>query len=212
MAITTYDELKAAVLDWMARSDVTATTGDFVSLAEARLNRELGPITTDATLTGIPGSRRIDISSLSIVQPIALHVVVYGNEESVNLRPDGSFPYLEDIAQPSYAAFEGTNIDFNTILDLPYSFRLTYQARLALSDAVPTNWLLEQHPDLYLAACITWGGLYIKSDAEAAKWRVLADDCLASVKNIESKKRRGILGTEVAGMITRNVYYDWHNL
>lgn len=212
MAITSYDELKAAVLDWMARTDVTGSTGDFVSLAEARLNRELGPITTDATLTGTAGSRRIDISSLSLVQPLALHIVVYGDEEAVNIRPDGSFPYLEDAAQPSYAAFEGTNIDFNTPLDQAYSFRLTYQARLALSDAAPTNWLLEQHPDLYLAACITWGGLYVKDDTEAAKWRVLADDALASVKNIESKKRRGILGTEVAGMVTRNVFFDWNKL
>lgn len=212
MAITTYDELKAAVLDWMARTDVTATTGDFVSLAEARLNRELGPITTDATLTGTAGSRRIDISSISMVQPLALHIVVYGDEEPVNLRPDGSFPYLDDSGQPSYAAVEGTNLDFNTLLDQDYSFRLTYQARLALSDAAPTNWLLEQHPDLYLAACITWGGLYVKDNQEAAKWRVLFDDSLASVKNIEAKKRRGILGTEVAGMVTRNVVYDWNNI
>jgi len=196
----------------MARSDITGSTSDFVSLAEARLNREIGPVTTDATLTGTAGSRRIDISSIALVQPIALHIVVSGDEEQVNLRPDGSFPYWDDSGQPSYAAFEGTNLDFNTLLDQAYSFRLTYQARLALSDASPTNWLLEQHPDLYLAACITWGGLYVKNDGEAAKWRLLADDCLSSVKNIESKKRRGILGTEVAGMTSRNAVYDWNNI
>lgn len=201
MAITTYAELQAAVLDWMARNDVTSTTGDFVTLAEARINRKLGPITTDATLTGTSGSRRIDISSISLVQPIALHVVINGDERPVLLRPDGSFNYVDVSARPSLAAFEGTNIDFDCLLDQPYSFRLTYQVRLALSEDVGTNWLLEQHPDLYLAACISWGGLYVKDDSEAAKWRLLADEALTEIRGIEAKKRRGILTTEVAGMV-----------
>ena len=201
MAISTYAELQAAVLDWMARNDVTSSTGDFVTLAEARINRKLGPITTDATLTGTAGSRRIDISSLSLVQPLALHVVIDGDERPVSFRPDGSFPYVDESARPQFAAFEGTSIDFDCLLDEPYSFRLTYQVRLALSDTVTTNWLLEQHPDLYLAACISWGGLYIKNDGEAAKWRVLADEALSEIRSVESKKRRGILTTDVAGMV-----------
>lgn len=201
MAITSYSELKSAVTDWMARNDVTASTGDFVTLAEARINRKLGPITTDATLTGIAGSRRIDISSISLVQPLALHVVIDGDEHPVSFRPDGSFPYVDESARPSFAAFEDTSIDFDCLLDEAYSFRLTYQVRLALSDTVTTNWLLEQHPDLYLAACISWGGLYVKDDTEAAKWRVLADEALAEIRGVEAKKRRGILTTEVAGMV-----------
>lgn len=211
MAISNYSELKAAVADWMVRNDVTSSAGDFVALAEASINRTLGPVNTDATLTGTEGSRRVDVSALSIVQPIALHLVVYGDEEQVTLRPDGSFPYLDVSAQPSFAAFEGDFIDFNTLLDQPYSMRLTYQARLALSDAAPTNWLLTQHPDLYLAACIAWGGLYIEDDAKAAKWESIASRALREVANVESRKRRGKLVTEVAELVPSPAGYDWAN-
>ena len=59
MAITTYTELKSAIADYMARSDLTGNVEDFIALAEARLNRLLKMVETDATLTGTAASRRI---------------------------------------------------------------------------------------------------------------------------------------------------------
>ena len=41
MAITTYSELKTAVANSLARTDLTTQIPDFISLAEARLSREL---------------------------------------------------------------------------------------------------------------------------------------------------------------------------
>ena len=70
MALSTYDELKASIASWMERSDMTTVIVDCVTLAEARLNRELGPVETDASLTGTVDSRSLDISALSMVEPI----------------------------------------------------------------------------------------------------------------------------------------------
>jgi hypothetical protein len=41
MALSTYTELKAAVASWLARADLTSTIPDFITLAEAKLNRTL---------------------------------------------------------------------------------------------------------------------------------------------------------------------------
>ena len=41
MAITTYSELKTAVANSLARTDLDSQIPDFISLAEARLSREL---------------------------------------------------------------------------------------------------------------------------------------------------------------------------
>ena len=41
MSITTYTELKTAVANFLARTDLTTQIPDFISLAEARLSREL---------------------------------------------------------------------------------------------------------------------------------------------------------------------------
>lgn len=41
MALTTYTELKASVADWINRDDLTAVIVDFISLAEAQIERTL---------------------------------------------------------------------------------------------------------------------------------------------------------------------------
>ena len=41
MALTTFDELKASIADFLNRDDLTAVIPDFVKLAETKMNREL---------------------------------------------------------------------------------------------------------------------------------------------------------------------------
>jgi hypothetical protein len=41
MALSTYAELKSSVADWLNRSDLTTAIPDFISLAEAQMERKL---------------------------------------------------------------------------------------------------------------------------------------------------------------------------
>ena len=41
MALTTYDELKTSIADFLDRDDLTSVIPDFITLAEADLNRGL---------------------------------------------------------------------------------------------------------------------------------------------------------------------------
>ena len=41
MALTTYTELKTSLADWLNRSDLTSVIPDFISLAEAQIERQL---------------------------------------------------------------------------------------------------------------------------------------------------------------------------
>ena len=56
MAITTYAELKTAVANFLARSDLTDKIPEFISMAEARMGEELETRSQEkratATLTG----------------------------------------------------------------------------------------------------------------------------------------------------------------
>src|SRR5687768_4793703 len=118
MALANYTELQAAALDWMTRAGQTGQTADWVTLGEAELNRELGAIETDTTLTGVADSRRIDISAVAIVQPIALYLAESGRDEVfINPKADGTFPYLTTSGRPTAWAIDGTNIDFDRPLD-----------------------------------------------------------------------------------------------
>ena len=41
MAISTYSELKTALTNWSKRTDLSTVLGDFIALAEARIQRSL---------------------------------------------------------------------------------------------------------------------------------------------------------------------------
>jgi hypothetical protein len=209
MSITNYTELKASVTTWMSRGDVARQAADYISLAEAALNRELPAVETDVTLTGVVDSRRIDISAQSCVEPIALFVAESGLNE-VQLVPfvDGTFHYRVTSGYPRVWAMDGAAIDFDCPLDQAYPFRFRLRQRFALSDAAPTNWLLTNHPDVYLAATIVWGGVFIQDDPATARWVSILNSALPSVRNIIAQGKRGTLVVDGALQRRRGNYVN----
>lgn len=196
MAISTYAELQSAITDWMVRSDVSGSAADFITLAEARLNRILEPVATTATLTGTIGSASISISALDIVEPVALWVTADNFEWEVLPQPLGTFPEVDTDGQPQFYAIEGSNIKFERELDQAYSFRFVYTARLGLSDVVTTNEFLRKHPDMYLCASIFWAAVYIQDEGKAGAYKGMWDEWLAEVRNNEAQKKRSVLRTD----------------
>lgn len=208
MAISDYSELKTAVTTWMTRSDVAGEAADFIALAEAALNRELGVIETETAITGTVGLRRISVSSLNPVEPIALFLAEAGLDEvEMTAKEDGTFPYRVDSGYPRYWSFGNNNIDFDSPLDQAYPFRFRYRERFALSDAAPTNWLLTYHPDLYLAAVLIWGGVFIQDNDTTARWASILSSALPSVKNILAQSKRSTATVDPALM--RRPRYNW---
>ena len=202
MALSNYTDLQASVLDWMVRAGQTGQVVDWIVLAEARLNRELGAVETDTTLTGVAASRRIDISSLSIVRPVALFLAETGCDEvRVSPATDGTFEYLTTSGRPTKWAIDGTYIDFDRPLDSAYPFRLRYRERFALATS-STNWLLTNHPDVYLAAAIVWGSAYNKNLPDASAWKQLLDEAIPSIRNSIAQTKRAVLSVD-KGLISR---------
>jgi hypothetical protein len=199
MALATYSELQSEALDWMERAGQSGKAPTWIKLAEARLNRELGVVETDTTLTGTAGSRRIDISGVAIVEPIALFIAEAGqDEEELTPKADGTFPYLNDNGRPKYWAIDGTNIDFDCPLDQAYPFRLRYRQRFALSDSETTNWLLTNHPDVYLAATLMWGAGYNQDWANGTVWKGILDEAIPSIKNLIAQSKRAVATVDPA--------------
>lgn len=199
MTLANYSELQSEALDWMERAGQSGKAPTWIKLAEARLNRELDVVETDTTLTGTVGSRSIDISSVSIVQPIALFIAESGqDEEMLTPKADGTFPYLTDNARPKYWSIDGTNIDFDCPLDQAYPFRLRYRQRFELSDSATTNWLLTYHPDIYLAATLMWGAGYNMDWANGTVWKQILDEGIPSVKNLIAQNKRAVATVDAA--------------
>lgn len=202
MALDTYSNLSAAISDWMARSDLVGNAADWITLGEARLNRHLGAVEVDQTLTGTTDSRSIDISAYSIAWPIALFLIDPASSDEVEVlpKPLGGFEYLDTSAQPRFYGLDNQQqaIKFDSPCDQAYTFRFRYAQRFALSDAAPTNWLLTNHPDLYLAAAITWGCVFTGMDARAGVYKAAWDMGITEVKNLISRGKHGTLTVDPA--------------
>lgn len=197
MSITNYTELKAAISDWMARSDLSGNVADFITLGEARLNRLLGQVATTATLTGSIGAQTLNISSLSVQEPQDLYYTQGETEWCLVPRALGTFTTSSIQGQPSMWAIEANTISLDRPMIEAYSFRFIYLGRFALSDAAPTNEFLTNNPDLYLAAAIVWGSAYTK-DASIQMWKGMLDEFTAEVANENSRKKRSQLTVDPA--------------
>lgn len=200
MAISTYSELKAAITNWMDRSDLTGTAADLITLAEAKLNRQIDAVETDATLTGTVGSRNVDISALKVIEPMFVYIsdTVGGDQSEVELKTPGSYAFGDTNSSPAFASVDGDNLVFDCPLDLAYSIRFRYRGRFALSDAAPTNELLTNHPDVYLAASIMWGGVYIADAGKVQGFKTLLDEFIWETKSHIAQRKRGTLTPDPA--------------
>jgi len=200
MPLATYADLKAAIAGWnLDRSDLPVA--DLIALAEARLNRDVHVrmAETDTPLAGVMGSRLIALPA-GFLEPIALFAAPPGlGRRELRFFPPG----METSAAaglPEFWAVDGANVAFERPCDQAYAFVLrSVQALAALSDAAPTNWLLTQAPDLYLAACNVETALWLEDDEQAVRWQERYADALGSVNfQAHKSKAHATLGVDAA--------------
>lgn len=201
MALANYTDLQTAVQTWVDRAGdavFVSNTTDIIALAEAKLNRELDIIETDATLTGVVSSRNIDISALSIDAPTALFANYFTNHETL-LTPkyDGTYEQQNNTGRARFWSIDGTNIVLDRPLDGAYTFRFRYDQKFNLA-TTSTNWLLTNHPDIYLAICLAWSGAFSQDWVNGNNWNSVATDGIASVKHNIAKRKKGDLTVDRA--------------
>jgi len=198
--ITDYASLKAEAIEWMDRAGQIGKAETWVQRGEPKLNRKLGPMETDALLTATIGSRDLDISSLNVVQPLALFISEPGCAE-ITVQPQSSaaMPYEVGPGRPEMFAVEQfSTIHLNRPADAQYPFRFHYSGRFSLSEAAPTNWLLTNHPDVYLAVVLVWGAGYNEAWENGAVWKSILDEAIPEIASLIRKSQRGTLRTDPA--------------
>jgi len=120
------------------------------------------------------------------------------SERELLPKSDGTFEYTDSTGCPMIWAIDQQAIQFDRPLDQAYTFRFRYRERFELTVDAPTNWLLTARPDVYLAASIVWGGLYIQDPTKLGTWPQVLDVGLKSVKRIISQNRRAVLTVDPA--------------
>lgn len=178
MAIKTYADLQASVGRWLKRNNLSDAAPDFITLAEARLNRRLRvrqmrtsmSLTPTQPLVSLPGDYnemiRVDYAGKKL------------DLTSENIA-DACMNQGGDWRQFTIA---GNNLWLLTYVDGSSKLTMQYYQQLeALSDSNTSNWLLEDGPDIYLYASLLEAEPYIKNDDRIPIWRAALETAMADI-------------------------------
>jgi len=202
MAITTYAELQTALTDWADdRGDVSAIESEAVQFAETRLNRELRcrEMLTSTDLTPSSGAVTLPADFLGIYAVIEKttprRVLQFMGKEAIETKFDTTVSGLA-------CAYTVVGDTLSTAPRATNDIELTYYQKIPSLEANSTNWLLTDHPDLYLEACQLEVYRYLKMDADLS---ISAERVARMIDQINASEDYGFLGaaakTNNAGLV-----------
>lgn len=175
MGLATLDELKAAVADWLDREDLAGRTGDFITLAEARMNRLMGFSALTARVELEAGAGQAELAAPADLRD-ALSLV----------RPDGT---------PQGFRPAAGRLVLDPPPEAPVRLVLTYRARPRLTEAAPTNAVLAEHPDLYLFGALAEAAPFLRDGEMLGVFAARLDAALTEARMREAR----IAGPAVLG-------------
>lgn len=168
MGLSTFDELKAAVADWLDREDLSGRTGDFIALAEARLNRLMGFSALTARVELEAGAGQAELAA------------------PADLRDALSLVRAGDGAAQGFRA-EAGRLVLTPPPETPVRLVLTYRARPRLSEAAPANPVLAEHPDLYLFGALAEAAPFLRDGEMLAVFAARFDAALTEARMREAR-------------------------
>lgn len=195
MTITNYGTLKTAIADTLNRDDLTSVIPQFVSLAHAQFNRKIrshrqitrGSLTIDTQFEALPADWLETIRITMDANPIRVLTQISMDDLT---RYRTATDNTTDA--PVYFAHNGTDIELFPTPSTSYTGQITYYAKItALSADGDTNWLLTNHPDVYLYGALTHSAPYLKDDARIAIWAGLAAQAMTEIEDENNAARFG---------------------
>ena len=209
MALGTFTELKDALADWLDRSDLTDRIPDFITLAEARLNRDvrIRPMEVRSTMTttadqryfNLPGGylqmRNIQLNTNPITP------LEYITPEMLDRLYGG-----DTTGKPRAYTLIGDEIQLAPIPDSTYTLEMAfYEKFTALGDGtsgtVTSNWLTTNAPDVLLYGALLEAEPFIKNDERIALWLNAFNSAIRKVQDADAKDRHS-----GSAMRVRNIY------
>ena len=189
--ISTYDELKSTIADWLNRDDLLTVIPSFVPLAEVGMERVLrtrnmltrSTATIDTQYSAVPSDflevRTIKLIGISPIQPLTFLTMEEMDALDAKTSANG---------KPLYFTLVGNQIRVNPAPAGSYTAELSYFAKLdKLSDSVASNWILQSHPDAYLYGALLQAAPYLKDDERTSIWTTLYAAAVEAMKQADER-------------------------
>lgn len=191
MALNTYSALGSAIASWLHRTDITSTIwADFITLAEARINRELRvrEMETEATLTST-GVATIGLPSSFLEAKRVYHDASPLNKLEYITPEDYYQRYMSSTSgTPEAFTIEGDNMVVGPIPASGTTFKMLYYKQPpALSST--NHGLFLANPDLYLFGSLCEAQPYVKDDKRFPLWNARFEKVLQEAKAKDDRDR-----------------------
>lgn len=168
--MSNYTQLKTDVQSWLVNDEVAAVVSSLVTLAEARIRRELRHWKMLKRSQTVGDNSRFLALPPDFLAPKRIKLVTSPETKPLTFRA----PDQLDVANASERAW---NVTLHEELEFDYEVAdtttveiLYYAALDALSDANPTNWYLVNAYDLYLMASLAESAPYLRDDERVPTW------------------------------------------
>lgn len=178
MALDSYTGLQASIASWLKRSNLAASIPDFITLAEAKFNRLLKVRQMRKTNVVVPTNPYIDLPS----DYTRMSRVEYGRvkldfipesmaRRTIQSTTNAPYSYANSNDMLNGYTIIGEQLWLCTYIDSESVLQFDYFSNLeALSASNPSNWLLQDAPDIYLFGALCEAEPFLKNDNRIAVW------------------------------------------
>jgi len=189
MAITTYAELQTAISTWTGDTFTSAQVQEFIALVEARLNRLLRTQEMETRATATVSGEYLILPDDFLEQR---SIEIGGDQRLEYVTPAQMSEYQTETGEPRYYTVTDGQFRFQPVPANSYSLEVVYYKKIpALAVGNTTNWVLDNHPDLYLASCLTMAEVFGWNDGRAAGFKAAGAEIIAEIESQELKRRVG---------------------
>lgn len=195
MAISTQAELVTAIQNWaQGRADLTAARcAEFMVLAEAKLNREIRALNMETKSTSFAVDAEYEDVPSGFLAVRSFQMSSGGVRYSLKLMPpEAQTNAYNDTGAPKFYSVVGTQFRFAPTPDATYTATLVYYATLTALGTTGgnTNWLLTNHPDIYLYGCMLEAAAYVNFEPnQIMLWKQGYDEGVAKLNGTHNRNR-----------------------
>ena len=209
MALGTFTELKDAVADWLDRSDLTARIPDFITLAEARLNRDLRirPMEVRSSMETTSGQRYFNLPGGYLqMRNIQMNTNPITPLEYITPEMLDRLYGSDTAGKPRAYTLIGDEIQLAPIPDSDYTVEMAFYEKFTslgdgTSGTVTSNWLTLNAPDVLLYGALLEAEPFIKNDERIGLWLNAYNSAIKKLQDADARDRHS-----GSAMRIRNIY------
>ena len=185
MSLSTYAGLKTAIAGWLTRTDTDTYVADWITLAEARIGRELR---VDQILARSASTLTAEFMAVptNFLAPKSMRLTAGTKRLLQYLTTEQMAVWQSRLGLGAVQAYSriGSQFWFYPAPTASDAVELIYYAAIpALSLTNATNWLLTSHPDAYLRATLLEAALFYEDNELVGTYSKLFSDSIGAISD-----------------------------